>query len=96
MNKSGALPSCFCAAIRFLCTHRETSVVAAIVSEDENVMVSGPFHVSQCCTQAKLHVIAAQFHHSHLFCLLLICLFARVLKSYRKQRVDFAQGPYSR
>lgn len=93
VNKSGALASYACAAIPFLCTHRESSLVAAVVSEDKNVMVSSPFHVSWCSTQAKLHVIAAQFHHSHLFCLLfLICLFARVSKSCKKQREFLHRG----
>lgn len=58
---------------------RVSTAVAIAVSEDENVGVGSPFHISQCSTRAKLRVIAAQFHHSHLFCLLLICLFARVL-----------------
>lgn len=83
MNKSGA--QVFLSLVQlfrlfFLPTlPRVSSAAAAAVSEDENVGVSSPFHIFQCSTQAKLRVIAAQFHHSHLFCLLLICLFAGVL-----------------
>lgn len=84
MNKSGAqvslsLVQLFLLFFSLPTLPRVSTAVAAAVSEDENVRVSSPFHVSQCSTRAKLRVIAAQFHHSHLCCLLLICLFAWVL-----------------
>lgn len=57
---------------------RVSTAEAAAVSVDENVGASSPLHIFHCSSWTKLHVIAGQFHHSHLFCLLLICLFSRV------------------
>ena len=49
--------------------------------------------VSWRSTPAKLHVIAAQFHHSHLFCVVPVCLLARVLQPHTKTIWVVQKGP---
>lgn len=97
------MPTCFCRCLwmrqghkslflswscfSFVPPHAAQSEQAA-VSEDENVRPSSRFHISRCSARAKLRVVAAQFHHSHLFWF----VYLPGCYSLTQNNMNFAQG----
>lgn len=87
------------ATLSFSCNHffsshpcqTKSAAVAAFVSEDANGMMRGVFHMSGRFIPAKLRGVAVWFHHGHLFCFLLICLFAWAVASCTNQ-YELQQG----